>query len=393
MVHEPFYETGTWVDADIGFAMGWTSFPGTTVPYWNERHDICVFFFGDVYSPLHPGDPAAIRAAGTVARLYERSPSTFVSELNGLFCGLLLDQKLGRIHLFNDRFGAKRLYFTHSKDAFYFSSEAKSLLAELPAHRSIDPAALGEFLCCGSVLQNRTLFKGMEVLPPASHLVFEDENYSRHTYFHPSAWENQPPLHPTEYTDLLAATLQRIVPQYIAGHSKIGLSLTGGIDSRLVLAWTHAPGQCLRCFTFGGAYRDSADVQLARAIARIRGLPHETIQVGQDMLGQFTSLAEKTVYISDGTMDVSGAVELYVNRAARHIAPVRVTGNYGSEILRTNIAFRPRPIDSSLFEGMRHHLEMANRVYDGEIQGHPLTFVAFKCRGIILPDHQLSSLN
>ncbi len=52
-------------------------------------------------------------------------------------------------------------------------------------------------------------------------------------------------------------------------------------------------------------------------------------------------LAEQSVYYSDGTMDVGGAVEIFANRRAREIAPIRLTGNYGSEILRRNVAFRP----------------------------------------------------
>src|SRR5206468_9842528 len=83
-------------------------------------------------------------------------------------------------------------------------------------------------------------------------------------------------------------------------------------------------------------------VRIARKVAAACGQPHQTISVGDEFLSQFTQLAEQTVRITDGAMDVSGAAELYVNRVARQIAPVRLTGNYGSEILRRHVAFRPR---------------------------------------------------
>ena len=91
-------------------------------------------------------------------------------------------------------------------------------------------------------------------------------------------------------------------------------------------------------------------MKIARRIAMLCGQSHRTIAVGADFLVNFPSLAEKAVFISDGAMDVTGAVELYANRIARQIAPVRLTGNYGSEILRGNVAFRPGKLPESLLE-------------------------------------------
>ncbi len=70
--------------------------------------------------------------------------------------------------------------------------------------------------------------------------------------------------------------------------------------------------------------------------------------VGPQFFAEFPGLAEKAVYVSDGAMDVTGAVELYVNSLARSIAPVRLTGNYGSEVLRGNVAFRPGAVNPEL---------------------------------------------
>jgi hypothetical protein len=56
--------------------------------------------------------------------------------------------------------------------------------------------------------------------------------------------------------------------------------------------------------------------------------------VGAEFLSQFHDLAERAVYISDGTMDVTGSIDLYVQGLARQIAPVRLSGVCGGEILR-----------------------------------------------------------
>jgi asparagine synthase (glutamine-hydrolysing) len=96
------------------------------------------------------------------------------------------------------------------------------------------------------------------------------------------------------------------------------------------------------------------------------------------------------VFVSDGTMDVTGSVELYVNRIASRIAPVRLTGNYGSEILRGNIAFRPGSVDEGLLEPEFAQLvRNAAATYRSECHGHQQSFIVFKQ----VPWHHYSRLS
>jgi asparagine synthase (glutamine-hydrolysing) len=101
-------------------------------------------------------------------------------------------------------------------------------------------------------------------------------------------------------------------------------------------------------------------------------------------------LAEKTVHTSDGAMDVGGAVELYVNRIAREIAPIRLTGNYGSEILRGNVAFRPGMFPEALldpaFAGL---VRRGAETYRRARKGSGISFIAFKQ----VPWHHFSRLS
>ena len=147
----------------------------------------------------------------------------------------------------------------------------------------------------------------------------------------------------------------------------------------MIMAWASVPPGGLPCYTFSGAYRECEDVRLARSVARICHQPHRVIPVGGEFLAEYPKWAERTVYLSDGTMDVSGAVELYVNGIARQIAPVRLTGNYGQEILRSSVAFKPDPVCRGFlqkeFTGM---VEGAATTYDQELGGNRLSFVAFK---------------
>ena len=199
------------------------------------------------------------------------------------------------------------------------------------------------------------------------------------TYFKQEAWENQPELSESDFYEKLKETWTRVLPKYFTGKQSIGLSLTGGVDSRMILAWAPRSPGTLPCYTWGGTYRDCADVKIARRTAKLCQQPHNTIPVGAEFLSQFHDLAEKAVYISDGTMDVTGAIDLYVQRLARQIAPVRVSGVCGGEILRRLVMFKPDPPQQGLFDPeLASSFQEAAATYGSELQDHRLSFTSFK---------------
>src|SRR5208282_5076722 len=105
----------------------------------------------------------------------------------------------------------------------------------------------------------------------------------------------------------------------------------------------------------------------------------EVIPLGQDFLARFGHYAERSVYLTDGTVDVSRASDLYVNQRAREIAPVRMTGNYGSEILRWAPAFKPSKPLAGLFKPeFLSQVDLASETYSDLVHGHPVSFAAFR---------------
>ncbi len=115
------------------------------------------------------------------------------------------------------------------------------------------------------------------------------------------------------------------------------------------------PGNCavarereefLPCYTFGGLWGQTFDIRAARRLAKVSKLPHETIRIDEPFLRQFPDYARKSVYISDGTHDALGAHDVYFNKVAHDIAPIRLTGKFGSEIVRTR-----RLIPREIFHG------------------------------------------
>jgi asparagine synthase (glutamine-hydrolysing) len=147
----------------------------------------------------------------------------------------------------------------------------------------------------------------------------------------------------------------------------------------MILAWLPRGAAKLPCYTFGGMYRDCADVRISRKVAEVCRQEHRTIRVDRDFLQQFPALAEKTVRVSDGAMDVTGAADLYIQRVGRGIAPVRVTGTNGGELLRSIVAFKPSPVCPGLFDsGLQRTIAQAATTYQRELRGRALSFAAFK---------------
>ena len=387
--HESFYETGTWSDEQAGVYVGWAARKDSFshgMPVRNEQGSVTLVFSGEEFP-----EPGAVRrlqekghdfdAAGPsyLAHIYEDDPS-FPASLNGRFQGLVIDRTRGTATLFNDRYGMHRVYVHESREAFYFAAEAKAILAVRPELRRIDPQALGEFVGCGCVLENRTLFESIRVLPPASSWVFQDGTLrGKASYFQPKEWEDQERLDLESYYQELRDVFARNLPRYFDGEERVGLSLTGGLDSRMILAWHQAPANTLPCYTFGGPYRDCQDVVVSREVARACHQSYEVIPLGAKFLSNFAHYAERAVYLADGCVRVNRSADLYVNELARQIAPVRMTGNYGSEVLRWVPAFKPgRTAPGWFSQEFLPSVQAASGTYDRVLQGHPVSFAVFR---------------
>jgi len=153
--------------------------------------------------------------------------------------------------------------------------------------------------------------------------------------------------------------------RYFNGNEQVGVSLTGGLDTRIIMAWRKAAPGSLPCYTFGSMYRDNEDVQLARRVAKICGQPHQVIATGKEFLSRFAHYAERTTYLTDACVDLGRSPDLYVNEKAREIAPVRMVGTYGSEILLHSVMFKAVDPVAGLYDPeLSPQIRAAKETYD-----------------------------
>ena len=387
--HEEFYVSGTWDDERSGIYVGWVAKRGSfadRMPLRNESGRLVLLFAGEEFSEADVPDDLKHRQhrvkvcrSSYLVHLAEAGPG-FVARLNGRFHGCLINEARESALLFNDRYGLQRLYYHEAKEGFYFAAEAKAILALKPELRNIDPESLGEWISCGCVVNNRTLFPDIHVLPPASAWTFDHGRLERKDiYFHSREWEELPVLDEESFYSELRDVFTRVLPRYFSADEPIAMSITGGLDTRMVMAFHRAAAGSLPCYTFAGPYRDCHDARIGRQIAKAAGQTHQTIRLADDFLSQLPKLLERTVYLSEGCTSVINARNVYVNQHAREIAPIRMTGNYGGEVLRRIRMFKPINPASGLFQPeLTECVRQTRQTYSELVKCHPLTFTVFR---------------
>ena len=387
MKHESFYALGIYPVPEMGIYAGWVAHEnsfGAAQPFCNERRDVVLLFSGECF--VDPEARASVgqkgcrlgQATGSwLVHCYEKEGSQFFEKLNGLFSGLLIDKRRGKTFLFNDRYGVERIYCHETSDATYFASEAKALLRILPELRAFDQEGIAQFLTFGCTLGQRTLFRGVELLPEASVWSFENGKCQKKKYFSSETWESQTMLPADSFQAEFQKTFERVLPRYFESQSRVGISLTAGLDSRMIMACLSKHGEKPICYTFAGEKQDTLDARLARQVAKACGLEHEILRLSGDFFSNFGSYADRTVYITDGCLGALGAHEIYLNRQARQLASVRLTGVFGGEILRGVSMFKPLPLSPRLVNPeLGQSLNYLAQEWTRTNQ-HPVSFTAF----------------
>jgi asparagine synthase (glutamine-hydrolysing) len=388
MQHEPFYTSGMYAAPEMGIYGGGVTHDHSWARgqvFLNAQRDIALIFSGECFfdsqtlaNVTQGRQQIDADHASRLVHLYEEERDGFFRNLNGLFSGLLIDKRERKAFLFNDRYGSERIYWHETDEGFYFASEAKALLRILPELREFDPEGVAQFLAYGCTLNWRTLFRDVNLLPGGSIWTFEGRNLTKRRYFDSRSWESLPALPPDSFKTQFEETFEHILPRYCRSLSKIGISLTGGLDTRMIMACRRVPDQIALSYTFSGLERETLDDRAAASVAKACGLEHHLLRLGADFFSDFASHADRTVYVTDGCFGITGTHEIYLNRQARELAPVRLTGLFGSEILRGISTFKPLGLSPLLFSSDFGPLVRAAGNEFDLGRTHPITAAAFR---------------
>ena len=386
MMHERFYASGACFAPEIGVYAGWVAHPGSFAARESSRgavQKIGLALAGECFEGQSLPDPSADRdnqrhSGSSVLALYDRLDEQCIADLNGLFCGLILDRSKRRALLFNDRYGLERIYVHETEQATYFASEVKALLRVVPTLRVFDDQAVAEFLTFGCPLEGKTLFRGIKSLQGGSLWSFDGGLCRKARYFEPAQWECQPLLTPRAFEAEFQERFKKALPRYFRGEPRIGVSLTGGLDTRMIIACLPALASRPLCYTFSGREGDTLDARIAARVAAASGLEHRVLRIAEDFLSEYGAYVDRTVYITDGCSGALGAHEIYLNGLARESAPIRLTGNFGGEVLRGVSTFKPMGLSRELIHPDFHHRIDTAAGRTSGIVGSAVTSAAFR---------------
>jgi len=295
-------------------------------PIFNEDRTLCIFIYGKIYDYEREASELKYRGhkftvgndAEYCLHSYEEYGKSFVKSLNGSFVLAIYDLKQRKVIVTNDRYGFRPLYYTISGGKLLFASEVKAILEDKAFNKELNDETIADFFAFGEILGNKTFFKGIETLPPASVLTYDGRNISIEQYWDFS-YEPDYSLSEHEIADRLVATFKRAIDIRMKDNLRLGVSLSGGLDSRVVLAAIDkSERHRVTAFTFGVPGCD--EIKVAQMVAKKAGINHSVIELDADEL---VSYAEKVVCLSDGMDTIAvgfipfayGKVKSYVDVA------------------------------------------------------------------------------
>lgn len=257
-----------------------------------------VIFFGYLTRPSIPLGVYGIEPAAAARHIHDRylvCGEKVVNELGGAFAFVLWNRKTRSLLLATDKLGLRPIYCATHVGTFYFASEIKAILADPTFPRRLDRAAIADLFSYSFILEEKTLFEDIQLLPPASLMCIEKEQPRMSCYWDITFPDTYPRQLDRWYDDLIYTDLKSAVKRMVHPALEYGLSLSGGLDSRWIaglLSQCHPESLAFTLSTPG-----SDDTPLAKEVAARTGLQHKVWEIPPTFLAEE---AETYSYITEG---------------------------------------------------------------------------------------------
>ncbi len=231
-----------------------------------------------------------------------------VTRFHGMFAFVIHERDTGRVVMARDRFGIKPLYLTETSHSICFASSLPALLKSGDVDTSIDRHALHHYLTFHAVVPPpRTIINGVRKLPPATIRVIEPDGRKSDTVYWSPPYERDASLvglHREEWRDMVLEALRTAVKRRMVSDVPVGVLLSGGVDSSMIVGLLAEQGQHgLMTFSVGfeEANGEKGDEFVySDLIAKHFGTDHHKIFVPSDQLmealpGVFAAMSEPMV--------------------------------------------------------------------------------------------------
>ena len=327
-------------------------------PMSDAEEFIWVVFNGEIYN--FPELRRELESHGHVFRSrsdtevivhgYKQWGDDVLNHLNGMFGLAIWDVKRKRLVVARDPFGIKLIYYRLTADRFYFGSEVRAVLAGTQERPDPDPDSLNLFLRYRFTPSPHTIFRGVQKLAPGSMLVCEKGTAQvRHWYaYRPTLFS--PPKSDDEVRDDLIELYKLAMKRHLLSDVPVGLLLSGGVDSGLLLALMNLYGSSWRTYTvgYGSSFSDDELIDAQKTASRYSS-QHTAVLLDRS---KFEEALPAIVSQLEEPIASSSIVPMYfVSMRARQDVKVALIGQGPDE----------------LFGGYRRHLGVRYGSYWGSI--------------------------
>jgi asparagine synthase (glutamine-hydrolysing) len=315
-----------------------------------------------------------------ILKAYHAWGEDCVKHFNGMFAFAIYNQNQNKVFMARDRLGIKPLYFYKTGNSLLFASSLPALLATGKIKKQISPVALHYYLTFHSVVPApHTLISGIEKLPPATCAVIsQDGTMTQKSYWHPvyQRDKEEDKYSFEDWKNLVSQTLMAAVKRRLVADVPVGVLLSGGLDSSLVVGLLAEAGQKdLKTFSIG--FESVGDEQgdefiYSDIIARHFATDHHKIRVDADQV--LPSLPDCVKAMSE-PMVSHDCIGFYLlsKEVAKHVKVVQ--SGQGADEIFGGYHWYPPMMDSndpvadyrSVFGDRTHeeYLEMVTETFQG----------------------------
>jgi len=255
----------------------------------------------------------------------------FLNKLDADFCAVLYDQNKKILKLISDRYGVKMLYWYFHNNQIVWSSEVKGILALESIDTTIDSDSFDCFMDLGYLMGEHTWFEHIRLIKPATIIDFDliRQDMKEHCYW---KWSEIKPCNMTfdDAVDELGKRFINAVDRRFDPKEKMGIPLSGGLDSRAIFAAVDHiyPGYKGHTYTFGIPNCD--DITIAKQVAVLSNYQQKIYYFNDQ--NWFTPRIER-IWNTDGMFDMMHMHgSEFIDDIAQNIQ-VNLSGYLGDAIL------------------------------------------------------------
>jgi asparagine synthase (glutamine-hydrolysing) len=262
---------------------------------------------------------------------YKEWGTDVFNHLNGMFGLAIWDVKKERLVVARDAMGIKLIYYRIANGQLAFGSEIRAVLAAEDSKPEVDPVALNLFLRFRYTPSPLTILQGIRKLAPGTILVIERGKCREERWYNYTPVPFSSPKKDEEATRELLELYRGAVRRHLLSDVPVGILLSGGLDSGLLLALMNEQGGPWPAYTIG--YGDSfADDELrdAAETAALLGARHVTVMLDR---AEFERSLPRIVACLEEPVAASSIVPMYfVSQRARQDVKVALIGQGPDEL-------------------------------------------------------------